>query len=180
MCPEDWSFQRSLSAQTGTSIPISGMLERPRRLDLSMLCHRYGSWQAMARITNTNLSHSLKRFSILHRSSMSSLPFFLAPGIPLSQPSKLRVLINIPMGKENGTWWWRMLICSSRISVNIVSGWFKQEFTSIGQWWLDHGERYRRSREFITCLKGIWTQDQFSFKGDFYQVWLTASTKCPF
>lgn len=56
-----------------------------------------------------------------------------------------------------------------RIAVNVVSGWFKQEFTSIGQWWLDHGERYRRSREFIACLKSIWTQDQFNFKGDFYQ-----------
>lgn len=56
-----------------------------------------------------------------------------------------------------------------RIAVNVVSGWFKQEFTSIGQWWLDHGERYRRSREFITCLKGIWTQEHFNFTGDFYQ-----------
>ena len=56
-----------------------------------------------------------------------------------------------------------------RIAVNVVSGWFKMEFTSIGQWWLDHAERYRRSREFIACLKGIWTQDQFNFKGDFYQ-----------
>ena len=45
----------------------------------------------------------------------------------------------------------------------------KAEFTSIGQWWLDHAERYRRSREFIQCLKGIWTQDQFTFSGDFYQ-----------
>lgn len=56
-----------------------------------------------------------------------------------------------------------------RMAVNVVSGWFKQEFTSIGQWWLDHAERYRRSREFIACLKGIWTQDQFNFSGDFYQ-----------
>jgi len=56
-----------------------------------------------------------------------------------------------------------------RVAVNIVSGWFKLEFTSIGQWWLDHSERYRRSREFIQCLKGIWTQDNFTFKGDFYQ-----------
>ncbi|KAL8666771.1 MAG: hypothetical protein Q9202_001309 [Teloschistes flavicans] len=56
-----------------------------------------------------------------------------------------------------------------RIAVNVVSGWFKQEFTSIGQWWLDHAERYRRSREFIACLKGIWTEEQFTFKGDFYQ-----------
>ena len=58
---------------------------------------------------------------------------------------------------------------ASRIAVNVVSGWFKAEFTSIGQWWLDHAERYRRSREFIQCLKGIWTEDKFTFKGDFYQ-----------
>lgn len=56
-----------------------------------------------------------------------------------------------------------------RIAVNVVSGWFKAEFTSIGQWWLDHAERYRRSREFIQCLKGIWTEEKFTFKGDFYQ-----------
>ncbi|KAL3419900.1 luciferase family protein [Phlyctema vagabunda] len=56
-----------------------------------------------------------------------------------------------------------------RISVNVVSGWFKAEFTSIGQWWLEHAERYRRSREFIECLKGIWTEDKFTYRGDFYQ-----------
>ncbi|KPI40906.1 Alkanesulfonate monooxygenase [Cyphellophora attinorum] len=43
---------------------------------------------------------------------------------------------------------------AGRVAVNVVSGWFKTEFTSIGQWWLDHGERYRRS---------------FTYKGDFYQ-----------
>jgi len=58
---------------------------------------------------------------------------------------------------------------NGRISVNVVSGWFKGEFTSIGQWWLEHAERYRRSREFMECLRGIWTNDKFSFKGDFYQ-----------
>jgi alkanesulfonate monooxygenase len=50
-----------------------------------------------------------------------------------------------------------------RIAVNVVSGWFKTEFTSIGQWWLDHAERYRRSREFIACLKGIWVGRLFAF-----------------
>lgn len=53
--------------------------------------------------------------------------------------------------------------------MNVVSGWFKAEFTSIGQWWLEHAERYRRSREFIECLKGIWTEEKFTFRGDFYQ-----------
>ncbi|KAF4542993.1 alcohol dehydrogenase [Lasiodiplodia theobromae] len=56
-----------------------------------------------------------------------------------------------------------------RVAVNVVSGWFKAEFHAIGQWWLDHAERYRRSREFIECLRGIWTQKSFTYKGDFYQ-----------
>lgn len=61
---------------------------------------------------------------------------------------------------------------NGRIAVNVVSGWFKQEFTSVGEWWLDHAERYRRSNEFIRVLKGIWTSPNetgFSFSGDFYR-----------
>jgi len=57
-----------------------------------------------------------------------------------------------------------------RWAVNVVSGWFKGEFTALGLPWLEHDERYRRSREFIEVLKGIWTQDNFTFKGDFYQI----------
>ncbi|KAH7400544.1 methanesulfonate monooxygenase [Phaeosphaeria sp. MPI-PUGE-AT-0046c] len=59
-----------------------------------------------------------------------------------------------------------------RIAVNIVSGWFKGEFTALGEWWLEHGERYRRSNEFIRCLKGIWNapdDEGFTFGGDFYR-----------
>lgn len=60
-------------------------------------------------------------------------------------------------------------LTSGRIAVNIVSGWFKGEFQAIGEPWLEHDERYRRSEEFIRALKGIWTQDDFSFHGDFYR-----------
>jgi len=56
-----------------------------------------------------------------------------------------------------------------RIAVNIVSGWFKGEFVAIGQPWLEHDERYRRSQEFIEALKGIWSRDDFSYHGDFYR-----------
>lgn len=61
---------------------------------------------------------------------------------------------------------------NGRIAVNVVSGWFKAEFTSVGEWWLDHAERYRRSKEFIRALKGIWTapdETGFTFSGDFYR-----------
>ena len=60
-------------------------------------------------------------------------------------------------------------ISGGRIGINIVSGWFKDEFTAIGEPWLEHDERYRRSKEFIEALKGIWTQDNFSYRGDFYR-----------
>lgn len=60
-------------------------------------------------------------------------------------------------------------LTNGRISVNIVSGWFKGEFDAIGEEWPDHDERYVRSEEFIRSLKGIWTQDNFSFDGKYYQ-----------
>ncbi|SFB21284.1 dimethylsulfone monooxygenase SfnG [Azotobacter beijerinckii] len=60
-------------------------------------------------------------------------------------------------------------LTNGRIAVNIVSGWFRGEFTAIGEPWLEHDERYRRSEEFIEVLKGIWTQDDFSYRGDFYR-----------
>ena len=61
------------------------------------------------------------------------------------------------------------LLTGGRIAVNVVSGWFKGEFRAIGEPWLEHDERYRRSEEFIRCLQGIWTEEAFTFKGDFYR-----------
>lgn len=60
-------------------------------------------------------------------------------------------------------------ISGGRVAINVVSGWFKGEFQAIGEPWLEHDERYRRSEEFIRALKGIWTQDDFTLHGDFYQ-----------
>jgi FMNH2-dependent dimethyl sulfone monooxygenase len=60
-------------------------------------------------------------------------------------------------------------LTGGRIAVNVVSGWFKGEFHAIGEHWLDHDERYRRSEEFIRALRGIWTEDNFTFRGDFYR-----------
>lgn len=60
-------------------------------------------------------------------------------------------------------------LTAGRVAVNIVSGWFRGEFAAIGEPWLDHDERYRRSEEFIRALRGIWTEDDFTFRGDFYR-----------
>jgi dimethylsulfone monooxygenase len=57
-----------------------------------------------------------------------------------------------------------------RAAINVLTGWFKDEFRAFGEPWLDHDERYRRSEEFIQVLKGLWTQGLVNFKGDFYRI----------
>ncbi|MDA3627751.1 dimethyl sulfone monooxygenase SfnG [Saccharopolyspora sp. WRP15-2] len=62
------------------------------------------------------------------------------------------------------------ILSQGRFAVNIVSGWFKDEFTGLGEPWLEHDERYRRTEEFIRVLRGLWTQPNFDFTGDFYRI----------
>ncbi len=57
-----------------------------------------------------------------------------------------------------------------RAAINVVSGWFKGEFTGLGEPWLEHGERYRRSEEFIRVVRALWTEQHVDFAGDFYRL----------
>jgi len=61
-------------------------------------------------------------------------------------------------------------LTDDRLALNVVSGWFKGEATSLGVPWLEHDERYRQSEEFIEVLRGVWSQDGFSHYGDFFQA----------
>ena len=61
-------------------------------------------------------------------------------------------------------------LSGGRAAVNVVSGWFKDEFTKLGEPWLEHAERYRRSEEFIRYLREIWTSEHAEFSGDFYRL----------
>nr|WP_042192205.1 dimethyl sulfone monooxygenase SfnG [Kibdelosporangium sp. MJ126-NF4]CEL18875.1 Coenzyme F420-dependent N5,N10-methylene tetrahydromethanopterin reductase and related flavin-dependent oxidoreductases; sulfonate monooxygenase [Kibdelosporangium sp. MJ126-NF4]CTQ95321.1 Coenzyme F420-dependent N5,N10-methylene tetrahydromethanopterin reductase and related flavin-dependent oxidoreductases; sulfonate monooxygenase [Kibdelosporangium sp. MJ126-NF4] len=61
-------------------------------------------------------------------------------------------------------------LSGGRAAVNVVSGWFKDEFTKLGEPWLEHDERYRRSEEFIRVLREIWTSEHAEFSGDFYRL----------
>ncbi|MGE9783407.1 dimethylsulfone monooxygenase SfnG [Janibacter sp. G368] len=58
----------------------------------------------------------------------------------------------------------------NRLALNIVSGWFKKEDTDLGLAWLDHEERYRRAEEFIEVLHGLWEEEEFTYRGDFYRT----------
>lgn len=61
-------------------------------------------------------------------------------------------------------------ISNGRFSINVVSGWFKWEFTGFGQPWLEHDERYARSSEFIEVLQALWTEDRATYDGRFYTI----------
>lgn len=61
-------------------------------------------------------------------------------------------------------------ISNGRAAINVVSGWFKDEFTKLGEPWLEHDERYRRTEEFIRYVREIWTSEHAEFNGDFYRL----------
>jgi FMNH2-dependent dimethyl sulfone monooxygenase len=61
-------------------------------------------------------------------------------------------------------------LSGGRVAVNVVSGWFADEFRQLGEPWLEHDERYRRSAEFMQALKAIWTEDDANLAGDFYRI----------
>ena len=57
-----------------------------------------------------------------------------------------------------------------RMAINLVSGWWQKESDAMGIPSLAHDDRYQRSEEYLTILKGLWTQPHFSFPGQYYQV----------
>ena len=61
-------------------------------------------------------------------------------------------------------------IASGRFSLNIVSAWWEQEMREYGGIWVAHEERYERTREFIQVMQGMWTQEEFTFQGNYYKV----------
>jgi FMNH2-dependent dimethyl sulfone monooxygenase len=63
-------------------------------------------------------------------------------------------------------------ISGGRMAVNIVTGWWREEFDmfSGGGWIDDEAARYRRIDEYIRVLKGLWSSPSFSIDGEFYQL----------
>jgi FMNH2-dependent dimethyl sulfone monooxygenase len=57
-----------------------------------------------------------------------------------------------------------------RYTASYGAEWFKDEFRQLGEPWLEHDERYRRSAEFIQALKLIWTEDEANLAGDFHRI----------
>src|SRR5258708_20581257 len=61
-------------------------------------------------------------------------------------------------------------VCKGRMAINIVNGWFDEEFRMFGGTVLQGEERYRRTAEFMEILRGLWSNEAFSYAGQHYKV----------
>jgi FMNH2-dependent dimethyl sulfone monooxygenase len=61
-------------------------------------------------------------------------------------------------------------ISGGRISLNVVSSWWKDEAEKFGVQFEQHDDRYARTEEWLTVIDNVWKQDHFSFDGRYYKV----------
>jgi len=63
-------------------------------------------------------------------------------------------------------------ITGGRFAINVVNGWFQKEFElfSNGGWIASSGARYKRMAEFVRVLKGLWTEDNFTYNGEYFRA----------
>jgi FMNH2-dependent dimethyl sulfone monooxygenase len=57
-----------------------------------------------------------------------------------------------------------------RLSLNVVSSWWKDEAKKYGVSFEQHEDRYARTAEWLEVVEGLWERDHFSFEGKFYRV----------
>src|SRR5437867_983471 len=58
----------------------------------------------------------------------------------------------------------------NRLSLNVVSSWWKDEATKYGVHFEQHDDRYARTAEWLEVVDSVWKRDHFSFSGSYYQV----------
>ena len=61
-------------------------------------------------------------------------------------------------------------IAGGRLSLNVVSSWWADEARQYGLQFDEHDDRYARTREWLSVVDGLWTEDRFSFEGQFYRT----------
>jgi len=59
-------------------------------------------------------------------------------------------------------------IAGGRLSLNVVSSWWADEARQYGLQFDQHDDRYARTAEWLSVVNGLWTQERFSFAGQFY------------
>ncbi|MBC5992455.1 LLM class flavin-dependent oxidoreductase [Pontibacter cellulosilyticus] len=61
-------------------------------------------------------------------------------------------------------------ISGGRLSLNVVSSWWRDEATKYGIQFEQHDDRYARTKEWLDVVTNVWEQDHFSYSGNYYNV----------
>jgi dimethylsulfone monooxygenase len=57
-----------------------------------------------------------------------------------------------------------------RLSLNVVSSWWKDEATKYGVHFEQHDDRYARTAEWLDIVDNAWKRDHYTFEGKYYKV----------
>jgi alkanesulfonate monooxygenase len=92
----------------------------------------------------------------------------------IGQTEKLKFLVAFRPGVISPTLAAQMAATYQRISrgrllLNVVTGGDAIEQQRFGDWH-DHDQRYARTGEFLTIVRGVWSGTPFDFDGDHYRV----------
>jgi FMNH2-dependent dimethyl sulfone monooxygenase len=61
-------------------------------------------------------------------------------------------------------------IAGGRLSLNVVSSWWADEARRYGVHFEEHDDRYARTDEWLTVVRGAWCERRFSHRGKYYAV----------
>lgn len=61
-------------------------------------------------------------------------------------------------------------ISNGRFTLNVVSAWWAEEARQYEGNFSEHDDRYERTKEFVAVMKGLWTEDRFTYSGQYYHV----------
>lgn len=61
-------------------------------------------------------------------------------------------------------------ISGGRLTLNVVSSWWADEAKQYGVAFDPHDNRYARTEEWLAVVNGLWSQERFSYAGQYYQV----------
>ncbi len=61
-------------------------------------------------------------------------------------------------------------ISNGRLSLNVVSSWWKEEALKYGIEYEQHDDRYARMKEWIDIVNAVWEKDHYSHQGKYYTV----------
>ncbi|HEX4824727.1 MAG TPA: LLM class flavin-dependent oxidoreductase [Candidatus Polarisedimenticolaceae bacterium] len=61
-------------------------------------------------------------------------------------------------------------ISGGRLALNVVSSWWKDESRQHGLPFDEHDRRYERTDEWLSVVKGMWTESRFTHAGQLYRI----------